>query len=191
MTPKAIPLIVTLLVLVASCQRPPTPKPRGYFRIDLPAKDYVMLDSLLPYSFEYPVYSRVEPDIGPNSEPYWINLYFPEFRARVHITYRQVDGNLYSLLEDNMRFTFNHSVKADAINEQVFENPADNVYGMLFEVHGNAASPVQFFVTDSIRHFLRGSLYFKVMPNQDSLAPVVEFITEDIVRIIETTRWTN
>jgi gliding motility-associated lipoprotein GldD len=64
-----------------------------------------------------------------------------------------------------------------------------NVIAVLFEIKGNAATPYQFFATDSTTHFLRGSLYFNVYPNKDSLAPVVDFVKKDIFRLIETLEW--
>jgi gliding motility-associated lipoprotein GldD len=188
---KKIFLVILTGVIVYSCSREGTPRPRGYFRIEFPEKDYVRLDTVMPYGFEYPVYGRVETDLSPQAEPYWINLYFPEFKARVHVSYKSVEGNLYELLEDNIRFAYNHVVKADAIDEHIFYDEDNDVFGMVFEIKGDAASPVQFFATDSMRHFLRGSLYFQTRPNRDSLAPVVTFLTEDVIRLMETLRWKN
>jgi gliding motility-associated lipoprotein GldD len=186
-TRLALPLLS--IALMMSCNQIPTPKPRGYFRIALPEKEYVPIDTILPYCFERPVYSKIVPDHGYNKEPYWINLKFPQFKAQVHISYKPVEGNLYQLLEDNRELAFKHTVKADAIRERLFEAPEKNVYGMLYEIKGNTASPVQFFVTDSTRHFLRGSLYFNVVPNKDSIAPVLEFIKDDITHLVETIEW--
>ncbi|WP_132431008.1 gliding motility lipoprotein GldD [Natronoflexus pectinivorans] len=180
-----------IALFVAGCTQGGTPKPRGFFRIDLPEKEYVFLDSTMPYGFEYPVYGRIETDVSRSAEPHWINLYFPRFKARVHISYKEVDDNLYDLLEDNIRFAYNHVVKADAIEEMLFFDEEKNVYGMLFEIKGDAASPVQFLVTDSARHFLRGSLYFQVRPNRDSLNPVIDFITDDVIHLMETIKWND
>ncbi|PWE01273.1 gliding motility lipoprotein GldD [Marinilabilia rubra] len=177
------------ILFLSSCGSNYAPKPRGYFRITLPDKEYSKLDTTLPYSFEYPVYSEVVPDHGPKDEPYWANLNFPRFGAKVHMSYKSVENNLYQLLEDNRELAFKHTVKADAIREKMFEAPEKNVYGILYEIKGNTASPLQFFVTDSVEHFLRGSLYFNSVPNKDSIAPVLEFVEKDIVHLIETLNW--
>ncbi|WP_462316957.1 gliding motility lipoprotein GldD [Marinilabilia sp.] len=182
-------LFISGLFILASCGSNYAPKPRGYFRITLPEKEYLRLDTTLPYSFEYPVYSKVVPDQGPKDEPYWANLAFPRFGAKLHISYKTVNNNLYQLLEDNRELAFKHTVKADAIQEKMFEAPENKVYGILYEIKGNTASPVQFFVTDSTDHFLRGSLYFNTVPNKDSIAPVLDFVEEDIVHLIETLNW--
>lgn len=184
-------LFAAVIIAGAACQNHATPRPRGYFHIQLPEKNYTLLDSVLPYSFEYPAFARIENDLSPQAEPYWINVFYPKFKARVHLSYKQVDENLYELLEDNIRLAFNHSLKADAIDEHLFVDEERHLYAMMFEIKGNAASPLQFLATDSIRHFLRGSLYFHTRPNRDSLAPVIDYITEDVAHLIETLKWKN
>jgi gliding motility-associated lipoprotein GldD len=157
----------------------------------MPEKGYIQLDSAMPYSFIYPKYARVETDVSPTAEPNWINITFPQFNAKIHITYIEVNNNIYEIIEDNIRFAYAHTIKADGIKEYPFINDNQNVYGTVFEIKGNAASSFQFFVTDSVRHFLRGALYFNTAPNKDSLAPVVHFISDDIFRMVESIRWKN
>lgn len=182
-------LLITLLFILTGCNTRGTPKPRGYFRIEMPAKAYQQLDLNFPYSFEYPQYSKIEQNVSKSDEPYWLNIYFPNFNARIHVSYKKVENNLYDLYDDNIRLAYNHVVKADAIEEHLFIDGNHDLYGMMFEIKGDAASPIQFFATDSVHHFLRGSLYFQMHPNKDSLAPVIDFLTEDVVHILETLRW--
>ena len=181
---------ITLLI-ASSCRQGTTPRPKGYFRIGFPEKEYVRLDSVMPYSILYPKYAHIETDISPADEPYWINLSFPDFNAKIHVTYIRVDNNIYEILEDNIQFAYNHAVKADDIIENIFVDDEYNVFGNIFEIKGNVASPVQFFATDSAKHFIRGSLYFNTVPNKDSLAPVIDFITEDVYHLMENIRWKN
>ncbi len=165
------------------------PRPRGYFRISFPEKEYTRLDSVLPYKFEHPKYSKIVPGQTSKNEPYWINLAFPRFEAQIHFSYKKIDDNLYTILEDNREFAFKHTVKADAIQEKLFESSEEDVSGILYEIKGNTASPLQFYVTDSTRHFLRGSLYFSTVPNKDSIAPVLNFLKKDVIHIMETLSW--
>jgi gliding motility-associated lipoprotein GldD len=175
---------------MSTCKYKGTPKPRGYFRIEFPEKEYVWLDSTMPYKFLYPKYAQIKPDMSSITEPHWINIEFAKFNATIHITYKNlIDEDIYQVIEDVIRLTFNHSIKADDIPEHVYVDDENNVYGTLFEVKGNAASPVQFFATDSVKHFLRGSLYFNNVPNKDSLHPVIEFIKEDMFLLMENIRW--
>jgi len=190
MNKKYIPAVIIILLLFAGCEQNYIPKPRGYFRIDLPEKQYIRFDSTHPYSFEYPAYARVIPDNRPSSEPFWMNLDFPGFKGTIHISYKKVDGNLVEYLEDARTFVVKHIPKADAINDSLIYRPEDRVYGLIYYIGGaGAASPCQFFVTDSSSRFLRGALYFNVPPNNDSLAPVIDFIREDIRHMLKTFKW--
>jgi gliding motility-associated lipoprotein GldD len=118
-----------------------------------------------------------------------MNIGFPQFRSRIHITYKQVLNNLPNLIDDAHTFAFKHSIKADAINQHEYSNPDNHVFGILFDIKGNTASSLQFYLTDSTRHFLRGALYFDNEPNKDSIAPVNDFLRQDIERLIETLTW--
>ena len=183
-------IIAFFFMLLHGCEEEYAPKPRGYFRIDFPEKSYVKFDTAYPYSFEYPDYAEVIPDTRPTSEPYWINIDFPRYHGRIHISYKPVHENLTTFLEDSRTFVVKHIPKADAIDDSLVYRPEDRVYGLVYYIEGSqAASPCQFFVTDSSSQFLRGALYFNVPPNNDSLAPVIDFIREDIRHILKTFRW--
>lgn len=175
---------------MAGCNQDYTPKPRGYFRIDFPVKEYVTFDTTYPYTFEYPSYAQVIPDNRPSSEPYWINIDFPKYHGRIYISYKPVNENLTEYLEDSRTFVVKHIPKADAIDDSLIYRPEDRVFGLIYYIEGSqAASSCQFFVTDSSSRFLRGALYFDVSPNNDSLAPVIAFIREDIRHMLKTFRW--
>jgi len=178
-----------LMLLVPACQPSYTPKPRGYIRIDFPAKEYVLFDSVCPYTFEYPSYGKIVPDTDYNTEPCWINIEFPDFNGTIHISYKDVNQNLNEFIEDSRELTYKHTIKADAIKETVYTNPEQKVHGILYDIKGNAASSIQFYLTDSNTHFLRGSLYFNVQPDKDSLAPVISFFREDIIHLVESFAW--
>ena len=181
---------VIILLISSSCDNGYIPKPYAYFRIDLPEKQYRRFDSIFPYSFEYPVYARIVPDRSPNKDKYWINIEFPRFKGKLYISYKVVNNNLVSYLEDSRNLAIKHIPKANAINEILFINKAADVYGLIYEIKGSgAASPYQFYVTDSTDNFVRGSLYFYVTPNNDSLAPVIDFIYKDIEHMINTFEW--
>jgi gliding motility-associated lipoprotein GldD len=183
-------LMALLALTVVSCSGDYVPKPSGYFRIDLPEKKYQLLDSIFPFSFEYPVYSRIIHDPQALSEPYWINVDFPGFRGRIHLTYRKIENNLAKYLEDSRTMAMKHMSKSTGISEQVINNPANKIYGLVYTISGSsAASTYQFYLTDSTRNFVRGALYFSVLPNNDSLAPVIGFVQEDIRHLVETFRW--
>ncbi len=187
---KNLWFISLILLFAFGCRQDYSPKPRGYFRIDLPEKSYLPFDTTYPYSFEYPSYARIVPDVRETSEPFWINIEFPQFSGQLHISYKPVRGNLAEYLEDARTFVVKHIPKAEAINDSLVMRPEDRVFGLVYYIEGNqAASPCQFFITDSTSHFLRGALYFNIIPNNDSLAPVIRFIEADIRHLIATIRW--
>jgi gliding motility-associated lipoprotein GldD len=179
---------------LTGCREIAVPKPRGHFRIDLPEHHYVQFPyehiSKLPLSFEYPEYGRLAFQNEPGSDPGWFNIEFPAYKAIIYLTYKDVKNDLDSLLDQSYALNVkSHVSKADAIKEQVFSNSENKVYGILYDLKGNTASSVEFFVTDSLKHYLRGSLYFASAPNADSLAPVIDFFRTDIVHLIETLKW--
>ncbi len=183
-------LIIVITMLLASCSDNYVPKPRGFFRIDLPERDYKVLDSVFPYVFEYPVYATINNDPHAPDEPYWINVDFPRFNASVHLSYKNVDGDLSKYTEDAHSLVMKHIPKASSIEEIRIDNPVNHVHGLVYNIEGTgAASPYQFYITDSTKHFLRGALYFNTLPNNDSLAPVIEFLKEDIMHLLETASW--
>lgn len=191
---KNIVLIIAVIVLasgfIVSCDQTYAPKPRGYFRIDLPEKEYVLFDTNFPFQFEKPTYAVITSDPHSPNEKYWINLDFPDFKATVHFSYKEVDGNLSNYLEDSHRMISKHIPKADAIYDSIIIDRKRQVFGLIYELEGSgAASPYQFFLTDSISHFVRGSLYFNFTPNNDSLDPVIEYIKQDIDHLINTFAW--
>jgi gliding motility-associated lipoprotein GldD len=96
---------------------------------------------------------------------------------------------LASLIEDSRRLVFKHTVKADGISESRIDHPDAKVHGLYYDIEGNAASSVQFFVTDSTEHFLRGALYFYASPQIDSIKPVLDFVKKDIAVMLETFKW--
>lgn len=186
----AVRLVGLLILMATSCDNDYYPKPRGYFRIDLPEKGYVVFDTAFPYSFEVPAYAKVIPDTDPHAELYWINVTFPQFKGTLHLSYKKINGNLTNYLEDTRTMVMKHIPKASSIDNKAFENFEKKVYGLTYTISGvSAASPYQFYLTDSTRHFIRGALYFKTVPNNDSLAPVIDFIKEDINHLIESLEW--
>lgn len=189
-------LIFIVLFFAVGCKEKFTPKPRGFFRISFPEKKYQPLASQFPYQFEIPEYAKVTPDNQNPDQSWWINLKVPENKAEVHISYYNLEMNekparelLSEFMEETRELAYKHSIKANAIEEQIFVNQGQDVYGTVYHIEGNAASPIQFFLTDSTRHFLRGALYIKATPDIDSLKPVVDFLERDVVRLIETTKW--
>lgn len=181
-------LLFTVLLSGCMGDSDSAPKRQGYFRIALPERKYTSYTGDCPFTFEYPTYAEIQRDSVPK-QTCWINLVFPRFRCNVYMSYLTIDTNLDAYLEECRKFVVKHEVKASSISERSVENPKDRIYGIIYDIEGNAASNMQFFLTDSTRDFIRGALYFYAVPNKDSLEPVVKFVKEDIRHLVESFRW--
>ena len=182
-------LIACVFTQLYSCGKPSVPRPYGYFRVDLPPHAYRKIDTLnLPYRFELSN-SAVLVSRETKADKYWIDVYYPSLNAGIYCSYKSVNGNLIDLVEDTRKIVYKHSVKADGIGEKVYDHKENNVHGILYELRGNTASNVQFILTDSVKHFFRGALYFNNVPNKDSIAPMSEYIREDIMHLMESFEW--
>lgn len=183
-------LILLAALWLQSCDEVSTPKPRGYFRITMPEKTYQTFDpGNCPFTFSIPSYAAILRDTNPSAEPCWMNVEFTPFKGTVYLSYKAVNGNLDSLIEDCRSLALKHIPKASGIEEAEINIQQNRVYGITYTIKGNAASPLQFWLTDSMNHFIRGSLYYYAVPNQDSIAPVQSFVKEDIERMLGSFRW--
>lgn len=176
--------ILVVLWLFLSCSNDVQPKPNAYLRLDYPTPVYKELSLKAPFSFEYNSYAVVK-----GIDQRTPKLVYPEMKATLYLTYNSIDQNLDSLLNDAYQLPYKHLSKAESIPERLFINKQHKVYGTLFTVVGNAASQYQFFLTDSLHHFLVGSLYFYAKPNYDSIFPAVDYLQKDITHLMETMEW--
>lgn len=207
-----IAVLVTCVFLLA-CNSPYVSKKKGYYRIDFPEHQYTRFDKPgFPYSFEYPVYAEVVQDStyfdATPENPYWINIDFPRYQARIFLSYKIIGGRaIYKvkqpdgsyrdssgvnyfdrMVNDAFNLTNKNEIVATSIRDSVFTT-ANGVSGVYFKVGGDAATARQFFMSDSTRHFIRGALYFQATPNADSIRPVQEFLQKDILHLISSFRW--
>ena len=199
MKKKTSPVLLMMVIgnllaitLLSSCGEPerPLPKPKGYFRIDLPEKDYVKVDTVEKYAFDVPGYAVLTHDPLSPEEKNWVNVELPDFKASIHLTHKVVKGNLSEYLEDIHTMLTKHLQKANGMHDSLIVNPEQRVYGMLIEMDGKGvATPLQFYLTDSTANFVRGALYFNFVPNNDSMQPVIDYLRQDIDRMIGTFEW--
>ena len=167
-----------------------TPKPTGYLRIELPAAQYVTIDEAeLPYTFSVSMQSVVE--LPPtDSAAYWMNISYPGFGAKIYCSYKNIsEGTLNELTEECFNLAERAAGNGATITEKSFENAENKVYGTVFLIEDESASPIQFMLTDSITHFFRGTLYYKNKSNADSIAPITDYIRKDITELIQTFYW--
>jgi gliding motility-associated lipoprotein GldD len=171
--------------MLLSCNNDVVVKPSAMMRLDYTEPSYVEFDPDCPYRFQKN--SKATAEFRSNC---WVNLKYPDMEATIYLTYQSIhNNNLDSLLYDAQKLTYDHTIKADAILEQPRVDSVNKVYGMFYMINGNAATQSQFYVTDSINHFMTGSVYFRTKPNYDSLYPAVVYLRNDVRRIMESIHW--
>ncbi|MEO8765065.1 MAG: hypothetical protein ABI416_12290 [Ginsengibacter sp.] len=202
-----------LSLLCGACNSTYTTKKKGYFQFDFPKREYVKFDKAgFPYSFEYPVYASISRDSSyldsSPENPFWLNIDFPSFNGKIFISYKIIGGtsvykvknaegkyrdslgtNVFqNMVNDSYNLTYKNDIKANSIEDSVMHTP-HNITGIFFRLSGNVATAKQFFLSDTLHHFIRGALYFDATPNEDSLRPVNDFLQEDMKHIINTLQW--
>lgn len=186
---KPIKFLIPAIIVVffISCKEDAVPKPDGFLSLEYPTTAYEnYTDPDGNFKFNKNKWAVVKPD-----DNFSFKIDYPKMKASIYINYRPVEDNLNLLLKDAQKLTYNHTIKADDIQESVFEHPEKKVYGMFYKVTGDAATNVQFYATDSTKNFVVGTLYFYSKPNFDSIYPATKYIEDDMKNLMESLEWTN
>jgi len=191
-------LLVPCALCLFSCNSSYTAgKKKGYFKINFPEKEYKDFNQPgYPYTFQYPVYATVTKDstfFDDKAGDWWINIDIPQFAGRIYVSYKEIgaQNKFDSLVQDAFKMAYRKHVDVSTgINDSLIQTP-NRVEGIYFSLGGNTATANQFFLTDSVKHFLRGALYFDASPNADSLGIVNDFLKKDVLHLISTLKWTR
>jgi len=186
MLKKIIPISILSIVVftVFGCKKEVLPKPASQLRLDYPVAEYVHFENDCPFTFDINSEAVIKGKPGCGFE-----INYPKMKATIYISYKPVQNNINTLLRDAQKLTYEHVIKADDILEQPFLNRDHKVYGMFYQVNGNAATNAQFYVTDSISHFIDCSVYFYAKPNFDSVMPAASYVKNDMRALMETLKW--
>lgn len=186
-----IALLVSIPYILSGC-REYTPKPHGYPRIEFPDRSYQPTSVPCNFQFNQPSYAIMIPDTNDYSESCWYNLFYPDFDATLHLSYRYFDdpAQLDSMTEDAFKLVFKHTIKAEEIDESEISN-SHGAKGIFYTISGNTATPFNFYMSDQKHHFMRGAFYFNNHTVRDSVAPVVDFIREDMSELIQSLKFKN
>jgi gliding motility-associated lipoprotein GldD len=188
---KCVILVILPGLIFLACTRDHLPKPLGYNRLVLPDHAYRPLPDTLPYKFEYSQHARLLKDTSSISENEWVEIYYPQLKANIHITYKSINNDqklLKEFLNDSYTLTSKHQIKAYAINELISKTPSGKT-AVIAELEGEVPSQFQVTVTDSSRNFLRAALYFNTKVANDSLQPAIEYMKKDMMHLINTLEW--
>lgn len=186
-------LLIVNCFFFASCSHDYQPKPKGYNRLVLPLAAYQNLPDTLPYQFQYSKYARLLKDTSSIRERYFVEIYYPDIKANIHITYKRIANSeqlLKEFLNDAYVLTAKHQVKANAIDETITKTSNGKTV-IIAEIEGEVPSQFQFTITDSTKNFLRGALYFNTAVANDSLKPAIDYVKKDMKQLINTLEWRN
>ncbi len=181
---KKTVLFTLFSIVLLSCGDEKMPKPKGQLSLEYPPAKYQKFSNSCGFDFDKNELATVKATSNCGLE-----IHYPKMKATVYLTYKTVQNNLEKLLVDAQKLTYEHVIKANDIAEQPYINANDKVYGMFYQVGGNAATNAQFYVTDSTRNFVTASMYFYSKPNFDSILPAADYIKNDMKKMIETIRW--
>lgn len=183
-------ILITFLSVIPSiaCQQENAlPKPKAYLALEYPKAQYYETD--LDCNYQFKINSQAELKDDRYKTDCWFDVLYPKMNGSIYLSYYPVDGNLRDLIVDAQKLPLSHEIKADAILSTAFVNDEHRTYGLFYEVEGNAASQAQFYLTDSINHFVTGSIYFYAKPNYDSILPAAEYLKQDMRKIMESMEW--
>ncbi|HRI77979.1 MAG TPA: gliding motility lipoprotein GldD [Cyclobacteriaceae bacterium] len=188
---KAFGILAAAGLIISSCSTNYQPKPIGYNRLILPVAAYQHSPDTLPYQFEYSQHARLVKDSSWMRGKHWVEIYYPELKSTIHVTYKSIhhDANLLKeFLKDAYVLTAKHQVKAYAIDETIVKTPSGKT-AIIAELEGEVPSQFQFTLTDSTENFLRGAVYFNVKVQNDSLQPAIEYMKKDAMHLVNTLVW--
>lgn len=177
--------LIPLSMAMVGCTQDTMPKPYGELRLEYPKAEYKTFDSPCGYRFEYSNFAKVEQA----KQDCWYHINYPKMKAKIFITYFPIKNDFDLHIKEAEKMVYEHTIKASAIETKSFEYPEKRVFGNFYELKGHSASNIQFYVTDSTRHFVTANLYFNTRPKPDSLAPAIDYIKKDMLRMLDTFEW--
>lgn len=179
--------LVSIFILLCSCSHY-TPRPEGYIRIERDTATSVYRNN--KFSFRYSALSKVDIEPTEDKNQVWLTINYPSYNATIYCSYLCItDKKLAETVDDSHKLAYSHASRAEEIIQKEFRNEEHKTFGILYDIKGEVAVPVQFFVTDSISNFFRGSFYYNDKVNRDSVAPITDYLRDDIKQIMETLEW--
>jgi gliding motility-associated lipoprotein GldD len=186
---RILVISISILLFLCSCgDEHTTPRPRAYPRIDYPQHEMQSFSQAdCPFTFQFPKYAEVQPK---KDHPCWFDLSMPAFKAKLHCSYLPVKDrdSFDDMVNDTYTIAGKINERSNYMEESRIQN-ANGAGGLMLKFTGPAASPLHFFLTDTTRHFFKASLYFEAKVKPDSLAPIIDFVEEDLNKMIQSFSW--
>ncbi len=178
-------ILLLVSIVLFSCYKENQPKPYGNLRLDFASPKYHIFSNNCPFNFEISHLAK----LYPAKQDCWYNISYPSMKANIYFTYHPIQNNINIHTKEVEKMVYEHTIRANAIDTKSFSFKDKKIYGNVYVLTGQTASNIQFYATDSSKHFITGSLYFKTRPKPDSLAPAVDYVKKDIIHLVETLQW--
>jgi gliding motility-associated lipoprotein GldD len=188
---RIFPFAAVLFFVIACGEELMIPKPPTYLRMDLPDHNYSTLKTDCGFSFDISnAYKskttaktgtgicNLEIDLGPINGTLYL-FYYP-------LTKSDTLSKFINFSNDKVD---DHKLKATSINDEKILRPKDRVFGTFFELEGDVATNYQFYLTDSVNHFMRAEILLNSRPNYDSLKPSLDYLKVDLKKMVNTLKW--
>ena len=186
--------IFVIFIVFFGCENYFLPKQSAYLRLDYPKPEYKLInDKDFPFFFEANTRLSEISDIDINPESIDFIINYNKLNAQINFQYKNVNSNekLNDYILDLKRTIETHSTMANSVRIKDYSLKEKNIFGRIFHLSGDVASPSQFYLTDSTNNIISGLVYFNIKPNYDSILPAINYIENDIIHLIESFDWKN
>ena len=186
--------IFIIFIVFFGCENYFLPKQSAYLRLDYPKPQYKLInDKDFPFFFEANTRLSEISDIDINPESIDFIINYNKLNAQINFQYKNVNSNekLNAYILDLKMTIETHSTMANSVKIKDYSLKEKNIFGRIFDLSGDVASPYQFYLTDSTNNIISGLVYFNIKPNYDSILPAINYIENDIIHLIESFNWKN
>ncbi|MAU30909.1 MAG: hypothetical protein CMC36_03250 [Flavobacteriaceae bacterium] len=185
---KIIISLFFFTLITFSCNEPNLPKQNGFLRIEFKEPYYTIHEEIdNPFNFYYNSNYTYIDHIGSDQFLFdykdlnlSLNLSFYSIKTKLDLEKKSRD---FSLILDT------HIKKSNGIVLREYDNDVNRMFGKLYEMKGDVASPIQFYLTDSVSNFISGSVNLKFKSNYDSIYPSIQYVKNDILVLFESINW--
>ena len=185
-------LIYICFIFILGCDNYLMPKQSAFLRLDYSNPQYEQINNNeFPFLFETNnILSNIS-DINISNESIDFILKYDELNAQVNFQYKNIDSKetLDTYILDLKKTIETHSIMANTVRIRDYVLEENDIYGRIFDLSGNVASPYQFYLTDNENNVISGFVYFNIKPNYDSILPGINYIENDIINLIESFSW--
>ena len=185
---KIIISLFFFTLIIFSCNEPNLPKQNGFFRIEFKEPYYSVYEEIdTPFKFYYNSSSTNLDQIG--SDQFLFD--YKDLNLSLNLSFYNINSSqdLEKKARDFSLILDTHTKKSNGVILREYDNDNKSIFGKLYEIKGDVASPLQFYLTDSVSNFISGSVNLKFKSNYDSIYPSIQYVKNDVLVLFESINW--